>query len=94
MRLRGTVSWPGFGKHGEDWLGFVFVVDAFEGTPFERNPKVSLEWIALDRMHELLMWGRRPPLPAAGVRRADPRPFRGVMPYHDGRMQSWAFRGG
>lgn len=32
MHLRGTISWPGFGKHGEDWLGFVFVIDGFEGT--------------------------------------------------------------
>ncbi len=32
MRLRGTINWPGFGKHGEDWLGFVFVIDGFEGT--------------------------------------------------------------
>src|SRR3546814_10833134 len=21
LSLRGTISWPGFGKHGEDWLG-------------------------------------------------------------------------
>ena len=26
LRLRGTISWPGFGRDGEDWLGFVFVV--------------------------------------------------------------------
>ena len=24
MQLRGTLNWPGFGKHGEDWLGFIF----------------------------------------------------------------------
>ena len=30
-RLRGTVSWPGFGRHGEDHFGFVFVVDSFTG---------------------------------------------------------------
>lgn len=90
MRLRGTVSWPGFGKHGEDWLGFVFVVDAFEGRPFASNPEGTLEWIALDRMHELPMWdGDRHFLPL--VFDADPRPFHGVMPYRDGRMQSWAF---
>ena len=37
MQLRGTISWPGFGKHGEDWFGFVFVVDAYEGTPHGGN---------------------------------------------------------
>src|SRR5690606_19455965 len=31
LRLRGTISWPGFGKNGEDWLGFIFLVDAFSG---------------------------------------------------------------
>jgi 8-oxo-dGTP diphosphatase len=47
MRLRGTISWPGFGKQGEDWLGFVFLVDAFTGTPFESNPEGALEWVEL-----------------------------------------------
>lgn len=28
MRLRGTVSWPGFGRHGEDHFGFIFLVDS------------------------------------------------------------------
>src|ERR1700732_2610979 len=26
LRLRGTVSWPGFGKRGEDWFGFIFLI--------------------------------------------------------------------
>src|SRR3546814_1671788 len=53
LSLRGTISWPGFGKHGEDWLGFVFVVTAFTGTPLQRNPEGTLEWVAIDRLHEL-----------------------------------------
>ena len=91
MRLRGTVSWPGFGKHGEDWLGFVFVVDAFEGTPFCIQPEGTLEWIALDRMHELPMWdGDRHFLPL--VFDADPRPFHGdALPRRP--HASWAGRG-
>ena len=28
LELRGTISWPGFGKQGEDWLGFLFLVTA------------------------------------------------------------------
>src|SRR3546814_5601331 len=56
LSLRGTISWPGFGKHGEDWLGFVFVVTAFTGTPLQRNPEGTLEWVAIDRLHELPMW--------------------------------------
>src|SRR5437588_2779307 len=27
LRLAGTVSWPGFGKQGEDWVGFIFRID-------------------------------------------------------------------
>lgn len=37
MQLRGTISWPGFGKQGEDWLGFVFLIHSFEGTPHTSN---------------------------------------------------------
>ena len=29
MRLRGTVSWPGFHRDGSDALGFIFLVDAW-----------------------------------------------------------------
>jgi 8-oxo-dGTP diphosphatase len=90
MRFRGTLSWPGFGKHGEDWLGFVFVIDAFEGEPMSVNPEGTLEWVELDRLFELPMWeGDRHFLPL--VFDGDARPFHGVMPYRDGRMLSWNY---
>jgi len=90
MRLRGTVSWPGFGKHGENWLGFVFVIDAFAGTPLERNPEGTLEWVEVGRIGELPLWdGDRRFLPL--VFDDDPRAFHGVMPYRDGKMQSWSW---
>ena len=90
LTLRGTISWPGFGRHGEDWLGFVFVVTAFTGTPLRRNPDGPLEWDDVARLHELPMWeGDREFLPL--VFDDDPRPFHGVMPYRDGRMQSWRY---
>src|SRR3546814_21135641 len=38
LSLRGTISWPGFGKHGEDWLRFVIVVTASTGTQLQRTP--------------------------------------------------------
>ena len=89
MTLRGTLSWPGFGRQGEDWLGFIFLVTDFEGTPLAANPEGTLEWVDLDRLHTLPMWeGDRLFLPL--VFDDDPRPFHGVMPYRDGRMQSWA----
>ena len=28
--LRGTVSWPGFGKRGEDWFGFIFRIESWQ----------------------------------------------------------------
>ena len=90
LTLRGTISWPGFGKHGEDWLGFVFVVTQFSGEPFTSNPEGSLEWIEVKRLLELPLWeGDRHFLPL--VFDADARPFHGVMPYRDGRMMSWSF---
>lgn len=90
LALRGTVSWPGFGKHGEDWLGFVFLITAFEGEPYTENPEGPLEWVALDHLHELPMWeGDRFFLPL--VFDGDPRPFHGVMPYKDGRPVRWHF---
>jgi 8-oxo-dGTP diphosphatase len=90
LSLRGTISWPGFGKRGEDWFGFVFVVTRFGGTPRERCPEGALEWVAVETMAELPMWeGDRNFLPL--VFDADPRPFHGVMPYSQGRMVSWAY---
>ncbi|MCE3002344.1 MAG: 8-oxo-dGTP diphosphatase [Xanthomonadaceae bacterium] len=90
MQLRGTISWPGFGKRGEDWLGFLFVITRFEGTPPARNAEGDLEWIEIARVPDLPLWeGDRQFLPL--VFDADPRPFHGVMPYQEGRMVSWAY---
>jgi len=90
LELRGTISWPGFGKHGEDWFGFVFVVTRFSGTPLERNPEGALEWVEISRIGSLPMWeGDRNFLPL--VFDGNPRPFHGVMPYKEGRMLSWAY---
>lgn len=90
MRLRGTLNWPGFGKQGEDWLGFIFVIDTYRGEPLAANAEGTLEWVPRDRLMELPMWeGDRHFLPL--VFDDDPRPFHGVMPYRDGRMQSWSY---
>lgn len=90
LQLRGTISWPGFGKQGEDWLGFVFLVTAFDGTPPASNAEGTLEWVALEAMDALPMWeGDREFLPL--VFDGDPRPFHGVMPYRDGKMVSWRY---
>ena len=90
MSLRGTINWPGFGKGGEDWLGFIFLVERWSGTPLASNPEGTLEWVERTRLMDLPLWeGDRHFLPL--VFDGDPRPFHGVMPYHRGRMQSWQY---
>lgn len=90
MDLRGTISWPGFGKNGEDWLGFIFVITRYSGEPFSENPEGTLEWVPRASIMDLPMWeGDLKFLPL--VFDDDPRPFHGVMPYRDGRMVSWQF---
>lgn len=90
MQLRGTVSWPGFGKNGEDWLGFVFLITAFNGQAHSENPEGTLEWVALENIYDLPMWeGDRHFLPL--VFDADAKPFHGVMPYKNGRPVRWAY---
>lgn len=90
LNLRGTISWPGFGKNGEDWFGFLFLITQFAGMPFERNAEGTLEWVSRDDIPKLPLWdGDRHFLPL--VFDADPRPFHGVMPYREQRMLSWTF---
>ena len=90
LMLRGTVSWPGFGKHGEDWFGFVFLIERFRGTPLRENPEGSLEWVDVERVLQLPLWeGDRHFLPLV-FQRGAPQ-FHGVMPYRDGRPVSWQY---
>jgi 8-oxo-dGTP diphosphatase len=88
LLLRGTISWPGFGKQGEDWFGFIFRVDRWSGQPFAENPEGPLLWIDVDKVLELQLWeGDRYFLPLVFAR--DGRQFHGVMPYQDGRPVCW-----
>ena len=90
LLLRGTISWPGFGKHGEDWFGFIFRIDRFSGTPFTENPEGTLSWVPVNKILELPLWeGDRYFLPM--IFNNDPRQFHGVMPYQDGKPLSWQY---
>lgn len=93
MRLRGTISWPGFGPNGEDWLGFVFVVEGWTGDVPDHNDEGPLQWVPLTQVLDptaLPMWeGDRWFLPL--VFDDDPRPLHGVMPYEHGRPTGWRF---
>lgn len=89
-QLAGTVSWPGFGKHGEDWFGFVFRVFAFTGTPPATNEDGPLEWVDVGRVLSLPLWeGDRYFLPLVFDFAAPP--FHAVMPYTDGKPVSWRY---
>lgn len=90
MSLRGTVNWPGFGKHGEDWLGFIFLITEFTGKPPTRNAEGELSWQPIDSLlgGKLPVWeGDKFFLPL--IFDGDPRPFHGVMPYSAGRPTGW-----
>jgi len=89
-RLRGTINWRGFGRGGEDWFGFIFLVEAFSGTPLTHNDEGELGWHPVTELARLPMWeGDRYFLPL--VFDQDPRPFHGYLPYRDGHPVSWSF---
>ena len=88
--LRGTINWTGFGPEGENWLGFIFRIDRFSGTPFISNEEGALSWVPIDSLHKLPMWeGDRHFLPL--VFDDDPKIFHGHMPYKDDRPLSWDY---
>ena len=89
LQLRGTISWPGFGKAGEDWFGFVFLIDRWQGDPPAANVEGALSWVALDALADLPLWeGDRHFLPLVFDREVGQ--FHGVMPYCDGKLVSWS----
>ena len=88
--LRGTINWTGFGPEGENWLGFIFRIDRFSGTPLTSNEEGSLSWVSIDKLDTLPMWeGDRYFLQL--VFDDDPKLFHGYMPYKDGRPLSWDY---
>lgn len=90
--LAGTVSWPGFGRNGENWFGFLFRIPAWTGTPLTGNDEGSLHWVDVADVlaGRLPMWeSDRHFLPLVfGV---SGRPFHGVMPFSNGKALSWTF---
>ena len=88
--LRGTVSWPGFGKNEEDWFAFIFRIDRWSGTPLERNHEGTLEWVPLARLHELNMW-ESDRLWLDMVFERTSKMFHGIAPYKNGKLVSWAY---
>ncbi len=90
--LRGTVSWPGFGKNGEDWFGFIYLVTEWSGNVPTENAEGTLHWVPIETLlsFALPLWpGDKFFLPL--VFDDDPRPFHGVMPYENGQPVRWDF---
>ena len=70
MQLRGTINWTGFGPDGENWLGFIFLITAFSGTPLARNEFIcwvesaerdQTRQLRITRTKEELLEGKRRP---------------------------------
>ncbi len=90
MQMRGTVNWTCFGPKGEDWLGFIFLIEAFNGEPFKSCAEGTLEWVKIDQLGSLPMWeGDKHFLPL--VFDSDSRPFHGYLPYNYETPLSWSF---
>ncbi len=96
--MRGTITWSEFGPKHEDWLGFIYLIDGWEGSIPTSNVEGSLEWAPrlqlLAACHnddpELPMWpGDHDFLPLVFDER--PEQFHGTMPYRDGRPLRWTY---
>ena len=89
MRLRGTVSWPGFHADGRSAFGFIFVVDTWTGEIPERNAEGPLVWQPIAKLADLPMWaGDRYFLPQTFDPEVDQ--FHLVIPYQDGQPLGWS----
>ncbi|HEU5110328.1 MAG TPA: 8-oxo-dGTP diphosphatase [Micromonosporaceae bacterium] len=92
LSLAGTISWPGFGRDGEHWFGFLFRITAWSGTPLTANHEGTLVWVDVADVlaGSVPMWpSDRHFLPL--VFAEQPRVFHGIMPFADGRALSWSY---
>lgn len=92
MDLAGTISWPGFGRDGANWFGFLFRIHDWTGTPHTGNDEGSLHWVEVADVlaGRVPMWDSdRHFLPL--VFAASPRLFHGVMPFAGGKALSWSY---
>lgn len=88
--LRGTISWPGFGKGGEDWFGFIFRVDKFTGSPIKGNHEGDLEWVKIADLDKLSLW-ESDRLWMDKVFEETEETFHGIAPFLDGKLVSWGY---
>ncbi len=93
LSLRGTVSWPGFGKDGEDWFAFVFLITAFEGQPRATTPEGTLVWKPVEELLSgtLPVWKGDPWFLQLLFRDPPAGQWHAVMPYRNGEPQSFSY---
>jgi 8-oxo-dGTP diphosphatase len=92
LELAGTISWPGFGKDGGNWFGFLFRIPSWTGTPMAGNDEGSLHWVPISDVlaGNVPMWeSDRHFLPL--VFADSPTVFHGAMPFADGKALSWSY---
>ena len=92
LDFAGTISWPGFGRDGGNWFGFLFRIHEWTGTPLTANPEGSLHWIDVADVlaGEVPMWeSDRHFLPL--VFADSPTVFHGVMPFTHGKATAWSY---
>jgi 8-oxo-dGTP diphosphatase len=90
LQLRGTISWPGFGKNGEDWFGFLFLIDRWQGTPLQANAEGTLAWVPVEKILQLPLWEGDPYFLPLFFDPTIPQ-FHGVMPYREGKPVGWSY---
>ncbi len=90
MEFRGTINWTGFGPKEENWMGFIFLITRFSGTPWTHCKEGELEWVPIDQFDQVPMWaGDRYFLPL--IFDKNPRSFHGYMPYKKEIPLGWTF---
>lgn len=88
LELRGTILWNDFGPNKDDWLGFVFTIDKYSGTPRKDNEEGTLSWVKISDIPALPMWkGDAFFLPM--VFDKNPRQFHGYMRYEGEEPVEW-----
>lgn len=90
MTLRGTVNWTGFGPKGQNWLAFIFLITAFDGTVQPKSAEGPLEWIPKDKLLELNLYeGDRYFMPL--IFDNNPKIFHAYLPYDNETPLNWSF---
>jgi 8-oxo-dGTP diphosphatase len=92
LDLAGTISWPGFGRDGSNWFGFLFRITGWTGEPKTSNDEGSLHWVDVEDVlaQRIPMWeSDRYFLPL--IFADSPTLFHGIMPFAAGKALSWSY---